>query len=68
MATTTGAAAAPFLAADLDEAAIYTKVLTAEQVKAHYEASPAATNDAPVAALHGHLHRWRLRLRLQHFG
>ena len=39
----------PFLAGDLDEAAIYAKVLTAAQVKAHYEASPAATNDAPVA-------------------
>ena len=40
----------PFLAGDLDEAAVYAKVLTAAQVKAHYEASPAATNDAPVAA------------------
>ena len=40
----------PFLSGTLDEAAIYAKVLTSEQVKAHYEASPAATNDAPVAA------------------
>ena len=50
VATTTGAAAARSFAGTLDEAAIYTKVLTAAQVKAHYEASSAATNDAPVAA------------------
>ncbi len=34
----------------LDEAAIYDGVLSASQVKAHYNASPAAVNASPVAS------------------
>lgn len=40
----------PFLAGTIDEAAVYSKVLTAAQVKAHYDASPAAVNEEPRAA------------------
>ena len=40
----------PFLAGSIDEAAVYPTVLTADQVRAHYAASPAAKNAAPVAS------------------
>ena len=38
-----------FFTGALDEAAVYSTVLSAAQVKAHYNASPAAVNVAPVA-------------------
>ncbi|WP_344018859.1 PKD domain-containing protein, partial [Microlunatus capsulatus] len=40
-----------FLAGSLDEAAVYPYALSATQVAAHYNASDAAVNAAPVAAL-----------------
>lgn len=43
-------AASAYFAGTLDEAAVYTSVLSAERVKAHYEASPVAANAAPTAA------------------
>ncbi|WP_375426342.1 PKD domain-containing protein, partial [uncultured Friedmanniella sp.] len=39
-----------FFNGNLDEAAVYGYALTATQVKAHYSASPAAVNAAPVAS------------------
>ncbi|MET1006925.1 MAG: PKD domain-containing protein [Propionibacteriaceae bacterium] len=39
-----------FFNGSIDEAAVYPTALTAAQVKAHYQASPAAVNAAPTAA------------------
>ena len=39
-----------FLAGTIDEVAVYPTVLTPDQVRAHYNASPAAKNAAPVAS------------------
>lgn len=51
-------AANPFFAGTLDEAAVYTSVLSPERVKAHYEASAVGDNAAPVAAFTSDCVEW----------
>uniref|UniRef100_UPI001E3E9149 PKD domain-containing protein n=1 Tax=Propioniciclava soli TaxID=2775081 RepID=UPI001E3E9149 len=41
----------PYLAGTIDEVAVYGTVLDAQRVREHYQASPAARNAAPVAAI-----------------
>ena len=40
----------PFFNGSIDEVAVYPVALSADQVRAHYSASPAATNAAPTAS------------------